>query len=334
MRHAIRAAPNAAPYWGALGRFLSTQSDRDLEAEEAFKSAVAAASESCVPLRALGAFYAEKARNEEAEANFRLAMEANPSCSCALIGLAKCIGSRDSSGAELSATLQKVLEINPNNSAAHFLLGKQLWELNRDFAPARAEFLAALRDGGAVREIWSELSAMILESCRDAEACRKELLQALRTWASPTAWNLVAWRIHQAKRVDLSSFAVCLAERAADANPEIWAFRHTLAATFIDAGNLDRALELVLELSQSMSDDQLGDLIELCIDLAKAGQADRLLALLETSKNVTLLEPLLVSLRIVRGEAIQVAEEIRQVGQDLANQIVTGNVAALARTSH
>jgi hypothetical protein len=75
-----------------------------------------------------------------------------------------------------------------------------------------------------------------------------------------------------------------------------------------------------------MSDDELSDLIELCIDLAKAGQTDRLLALLGTSKNVTLLEPLLVSLRIIRGETIQVAEEIRQVAQDLVTQIVAGEV--------
>jgi tetratricopeptide (TPR) repeat protein len=324
MRRAIRAAPNPAPYLGELAKFLSNLSDRDHEAEEALKSAVAAASESCVPLYDLGAFYAGKDRSEEAETNFRLAIEANPGCRCALLALAKCLASRDSSGAALSAILQHVLEINANNSAAHFLLGKQLWDLNRDFAAARAEFLAAVRNGGPVREIWPELTAMLLESCRDAEGCRKELLDALRTLASPTAWNLVAWEIHKAKRVDLSSFALCLAERAVNANPEFWAFRHTLAATLIDTGDLDRAFELVLELSQSMTDDQLGDFLELCIDLARAGQVDRLLALLETSKNVTLLEPLLVSLRIVRGEAVQIAEEIRQVAQDLVAQITTG----------
>jgi tetratricopeptide (TPR) repeat protein len=158
MRRAIRAAPNPTRYWDALARFLGTQSNRDVEAEAAFKSAAAAMPESCAPLHALGAFYAGKDRNEEAETSFRLAIDANPSCQCALIGLAECIGSKDSSAAELSAILQHALEIHPDNSAAHFLLGKQLWRLNRDFAAARAEFLTALREGGPIGKIWRELA--------------------------------------------------------------------------------------------------------------------------------------------------------------------------------
>jgi tetratricopeptide (TPR) repeat protein len=326
LRRAVRVAPNPSRYWEKLAKFLSTHSNRDVEVEEAFKSAVAATPEACGPLHSLGAYYAGKGRNEDAQTVFRSAIDANPGCQCALMDLAKCIKSNDSNGSELSGILQNTLESDPNNSAAHFLLGKQLWDLNRDLAAARAEFLTALREGGPIGEIWHELASVILQSCRDADACQEELSQALRKAGSPRAWNIVAWAIHKAKRVDLSGFAVRLAQRAANANPEFWAFRHTMAAALVDAGELDRALELVLELSQSMSDDELGDLIELCVDLAKAGQMDRLLALLGTSKNVTLLEPLLVSLRIVRGETIQVAEEIRQVAQDLVGQIMAGEI--------
>ena len=57
------------------------------------------------------------------------------------------------------------------------------------------------------------------------------------------------------------------------------------------------------------------------IQAAAAGSAREALELLATSKGAGVLEPLVVGLRIYLGETPQVAKEIVEIGQDVAERI-------------
>jgi hypothetical protein len=61
--------------------------------------------------------------------------------------------------------------------------------------------------------------------------------------------------------------------------------------------------------------------LDLCLDIAAAGQAATLLQLVSKSDAAPQLEPLIVGLRIFLGESPLVAQEILEIGQDVAQRI-------------
>jgi tetratricopeptide (TPR) repeat protein/ABC-type iron transport system FetAB ATPase subunit len=319
---AISVARNAGRYWVYLGIFLSRLPNKESEAENAFRKATTASPGDCAAWFSLGRFYLSKGRVTDAETAFRVALDQNPRYACALPSLVKCIEGSTGSAENIIALLSRTLEADPNNGGAHFLLGKQLWRLNREVSGAQAELVAAIRKGAPASEVWDELVSMILASYASKDAIIAAFMEVLRAVGrNPSAWNSVAWRIHRSQRADLADFAVDLAQRAVDDSPDTWAFQHTLVATLVDADQLDRALALVLELSKLASDEELGDFIELCVAIARLGRSRDLVTLLEASSNAKSLEPLMAALRIVSGDAIHIAEEVRQVAQDIVGQI-------------
>jgi hypothetical protein len=135
------------------------------------------------------------------------------------------------------------------------------------------------------------------------------------------ALNIISWQIHKAKRVELLTFARELAERAVQQNPELWAFRCTLASILVDLQDLEAALPLIENLGADVSDSALGDFIELCVEFARVGDISGLLEALQNSTSANLFEPLLTALHIVEGDKVDIAEEVRQVADDLVHQI-------------
>ena len=59
----------------------------------------------------------------------------------------------------------------------------------------------------------------------------------------------------------------------------------------------------------------------LCVAIARAGYVQDILDILQDSEAVLALEPLIVGLQLTLGQPVRVAQEIREVAQDIVDRI-------------
>ena len=89
-----------------------------------------------------------------------------------------------------------------------------------------------------------------------------------------------------------------------------------------DQNNWQDAWDLIpVILSADLDDPFLQLFTDFCIDGAAAGHARKLLDLVTETPAADPLEPLLIGLRVSLGEAPTVAQEILEVGTDVAERI-------------
>jgi energy-coupling factor transporter ATP-binding protein EcfA2 len=113
------------------------------------------------------------------------------------------------------------------------------------------------------------------------------------------------------------------ARRAAQRNPQNATVQHILACLLCLRGKGAEALppaKAFLADSHHISDN-LDSAIELFTMLAAAGQAKEALIMLENAVVAPLFEPLLAALRLHLGQSVTVARELREVAQDVWEQI-------------
>jgi Flp pilus assembly protein TadD/energy-coupling factor transporter ATP-binding protein EcfA2 len=321
LREAIKVAKNPALYWDELGKFLDRLPNREDEAEIALRRAVDADPKGCGPLYSLGIHFLKKDRRDEANAKFRQAIEVNPRCVCSVLALSPQANSSPTAKIEWTQYLDEVLARAPKNRAAQFFRAKRIWEVDHDYRLAKSALLNAMTLGAPSQEVIGALVDIALEAFADPKGCQIELRRALKNSRAGSAeFNVVAWRIHLSGRSELAEFAVEVAERAVDMNGN-WAFKHTLAASLLDSRRFDQALLLTEELCRDASESDIPDLIPLCVDFARKGLGQRVLAIIQACDKAQILEPLCVALRTLAGEKVSVAEEIWQVAQDILAQI-------------
>lgn len=93
-----------------------------------------------------------------------------------------------------------------------------------------------------------------------------------------------------------------------------------------DRQKIADALNEIRFLSEDLSEENLEEFLELCIAVGRLEPA-KLHAELEKADSRSLIEPLIVALRILKGEDVSVAQEILEVARDLVSQLSTSEDA-------
>ncbi|MBU1956771.1 hypothetical protein KKF09_03890, partial [Patescibacteria group bacterium] len=100
-------------------------------------------------------------------------------------------------------------------------------------------------------------------------------------------------------------------------------YQHTLAAILGGLGKWDESLKIA---RQFLNDKDfikrgLGEITDYFINAAAAGYADKAIKIIEQHPDIQVLEPVVVGLKIFLGEEILTAQEIKEIGEDVAKRI-------------
>lgn len=322
IRMGLETSPTRALLWSSLGEVLAMQG-RDEEAEPLLLKGVDLSKTSCGPVQEMGKFLANRDRNEEAVGYLREALARNGECLCAADVLSRVLNAQGK-GAEGETVLRIMRERKPGSAWPHLLLGNYLRA--NDPKQAMEEYMTAVRMSDGHEGILSEAVQFILRDFSD-QTCVLTDLKKVATMVKQKAGalNVISWAIHErAKDVpcndELFEYATLLAQEATRLKPDSWPYHHTLGFLMADRQRVSEVLEEIKFLAAGLSEEHLEEFLELCIVVGRI-EPHRLLAELEKANSRHLIEPLIVSLKIVTGCEVNVAQEVLEVARDLANQI-------------
>ena len=139
----------------------------------------------------------------------------------------------------------------------------------------------------------------------------------------PGLMNSFAWSIYEANKGFMLEYALLWAKKAVSLDAHNGIYQYTLASIQCSLGDLDSALKSTTQyvLDAQCVKKTVDDAVSLFVELAARGVADQALRLLSESPSAEELEPLVVGMRLFLGEKIRVAEEIKEIGLDVAKRI-------------
>lgn len=196
----------------------------------------------------------------KAEPHFRAAVGKFPHFALAHVALAE-TQRRTGRPREAIESFRTALAHEPGNIPANFRLGETLWEQGR-----RAEAIEQFRS--LLTHENREQSYITLARAMAADDQPEEAVRQLRTaveqwpggWAAATELSLLL-STHPSPRVRNGAEAVQLAERARRGNPSLPPrLVRALAAAYAEAGDFDRAIAILLEVSRRTAPDQQGSI--------------------------------------------------------------------------
>lgn len=257
---------------------------------------------------------------------------------------------------EAEQAFRRTTELEPKDERPWASLGNTLWELKR-YEEARQAYRTAIELNPGESRFWDELGHLLLE-IGPPEETERVWEEALRRHPklAQCAVHLVEARFQRGVAADVvlreaeewieragrtpfvlgSMSRFVLRSKLAEALPqaERWAregaakgprgrFAGTLALVCATQGKWAEALQVVQGVLEAAADfeEARQRATDFLIQAAAAGHAREALELMVRSKSAEVLEPLVVGLRIYLGEMPQVAKEIVEIGQDVAERI-------------
>jgi tetratricopeptide (TPR) repeat protein len=356
LRKAVELDPGSWQFWWSLGRVLRRSSLPGEEAEKAYRKAIDLGADIPCIRHEYGIVLGQVGRLEEAERFCEQAIEMDPQHAAAWSDLGFVLKSRRLFS-EAEEKYRRAITLAPESARmqvqfALFLIERERFEEATDF------YRNAVRLNPGDASLWSGLGHLVSEhgSAIEAEEVWTEALDA-HPGLAPCAIHLLDARIelgiersalvHQAEewiaRADrspdvlgsMARFVVrnkifealprgrSWASEAVSKSPD-WVFAETLAIICAAQGHWTEALESlrpVLDAAVASDETAQYNATQFLIQCAAAGSAKQALELLSGSKAVTVLEPLVVGLRFYLGESPQVAKEILEIGNDVAERI-------------
>lgn len=310
--------------WEGLGAVRAGQSDRFEDAEKAFLQAIKYAPDACWARNSLGRLYKEVGRTKDAIEQFRLAFEISRNCNCAVAALFSeefDFGRSLRDGEEI---VDELVATSPESGRAHMLRAKYLRCVREDFSAAEREINLAFGLERGDQEIFLEAARLASASASSSDAAMQKLSKLIKKY-KPCEHILgyVAWVISQDNAPNVMQIGLETSRLALSIDPENWDNLHTRAAVLLRAGDNESALALIRPLVDGYSSQQLGEFLDLIIEFAKIARnrASDLISILSASENSGDFEPLIVALRILEGQEVSVAKEIRDVALDIVSQI-------------
>ncbi len=290
-RKAIELEPEITWAWMFLGQLLHDHLNRFDEAEQAYRKALELEPDSVITWACLGELLRDHLKRfEEAKVAYKKATELNPDDLDIWGSLATLLHFDLSQLEEAERAYRKVIEIDPQTAQAWWRLGALLRGLNR-LEEAEQALRKAVELDPNIPAAWTNLAVVLFELNHpdEAEANARQ--------------------------------AVEIASRAEDENLPF--FTLLLASLLSDRGKWDEVLRTIsLLLKVDAQDEETYQWItELLISAAAAGHAREALNLLIESPARAQLEPLEIGLRLFLGEEPRTAQEILEVGKDVAQRI-------------
>jgi tetratricopeptide (TPR) repeat protein len=137
------------------------------------------------------------------------------------------------------------------------------------------------------------------------------------------AYNVKAWCVYEFKTLSELDQAIDQAKKAVTLRPEYCEAHHTLASLLGMGGQWEEALK---ESKLFINDKELlenfsEDVISFFIDAAAAGQSASALKTIEGTLTETLMEPLVVALKMVAEITFHAPQEVVEVANDIVKRI-------------
>lgn len=178
--------------------------------------------------------------------------------------------------------------------------------------------------GHAADEV-PQMLALKLRGCLDDTAEAVQLARSVlgQHPGDASFCNSFAWCFYEHGPTETLTRAEEWARKAVELEPANAAYRHTLGCILAVNGSAEEALthaERYLADRETVENEP-EDAAELMISLAAAGQGREALRVIEESESADLLEPLSVGIRLDLEEDVRIAQEIREVGEDVCERI-------------
>ena len=100
-------------------------------------------------------------------------------------------------------------------------------------------------------------------------------------------------------------------------------YKHTLSAILGGLEKWDESLKIAPKFlnDKNLVKREIKEITDYFISAAAAGHADTVIRHLEQHPDIEVLEPVVVGLKIFINEEFRTAQEIKEIGQDVANRI-------------
>jgi tetratricopeptide (TPR) repeat protein len=321
---AIELEPNFSTIWLIYGVLLYEKLNHFDEAEKALNKVIELDPQNSFALLILGGIKIIKDKYEEAEKIYRnlIGLQSEKWQNWLLFGFSLY---KRGKYEEAELAYRKSIELNPENGLVWAEIGEILYTSEKkqeseeflrqainvcsDFSkPLKRLIEHMLKESKSLNEIIE-----ICESCM-AKAPKKDVNELK---------NMLAWEFYQYGPSDSFKYAEKWARDAVEAEPSNKNYMHTLASVLIRTGKDSEAMEYA---NKYLTDVEavrktINEAIELFIEFAARGYAKEVRKILQNSPSAKYLEPLITGLRLFTGENVQIAAEILELGQDVAERI-------------
>ncbi|MBN1830481.1 MAG: tetratricopeptide repeat protein, partial [Deltaproteobacteria bacterium] len=202
-------------------------------------------------------------------------------------------------------------------------LGNLLKSLKR-YDKAEEAFRKAIEINKLFSLAWLNLIRLQLEFMAAYELAYKSVDQFLKDCGrSAENLNTMALCFFQYAPKDHLNEAESWSREAVQKVPDNPDYQHTLASILGRLGNWDEALKTSLGFFESEEFLERGsnDITEFFISASVAGFGEDSLRILEQYSNKPTLEPLITGIKIYLGKKVRTAQEIMEIGKDVAKRI-------------
>lgn len=224
---------------------------------------------------------------------------------------------------EAEDALRRALKLDKDNPFSWGELGLLLAHDDGRTSEAIDAYQHALRLKQTDLFAWSKLMRL-----RARTGTSEELLSLVQEFLykqkhSQKATVLAAWTIHDAEKSELLPYAIGLVRTSFAEAPDNWKLSHTLASLLAKNGNWKEAFDAISSAVKACakSEQALKHVTDFFISAAANGYAREATAILDLQGEAAVLEPLRVGVRLFLGEQPSVAQEVLDVGEDVAKQI-------------
>lgn len=311
--------------WVSLGDLLAEKLRRYEEAEEAYRKATAIDPEQEWAWVNLGGLLRGRLnRHQEAEEVYRKAIAINPGNSFVWANIGYLLSVSFDRYKEAEEAYRKAIEIDPNYVVAWHNLGSLLrFKLGR-YEEAEQAYKKAIQIDPDYDNAWMALLALQM----DVLDVPDQALQTAERFAetsgrSGTRLNILARAFLNQNWNDHLEKAEKWIREAVQKEPEKTEFQLTLASVLGAAGRWDEAFKItpLFLADEKLLRQEIKRASDLFINAAASGYAENALHVLKQHAGKTVLEPLVVGIKIFLGEKVRTAQEIKEVGEDVAKRI-------------
>ena len=324
-RKAIEIDPSFKWAWDSLGNVLGDNLQRYEEAEQAYRKVIEIDPSYAWAWVNLGSLLQNNLkRYEEAEWAYRKAIEIDSELLWAWGSLGFLLHGNLDRYEEAEQAYRKVLEIDSNDAIIWSQLGMLLHGKLKRYEEAKEAYVKAIEIAPSYQYSWIRLIKLQMEAMRDPDAALKTAEEFLESSGrTAKSLNSLAWLFLKCGWSTYLEHAEAWSREAVRKEPGKPECQHTFASILGTLGKWEEALEIApLFLgSEGFLEKRIGEVSDFFINGAASGFAEESLGILEQHLDKPTLEPLITGLKIFLGEKVLTAQEIREVGEDVAKRI-------------
>ncbi len=324
-RKVVEINPNDAIIWSKLGSLLQDELKRYEEAEQAYRKAVKIDPELVLALGGLGFLLHDNLhRYEEAEQAYRKVVEINPNDAYIWSRLGSLLHYHLQHYEEAEQAYRKAVKIDPELVLALGGLGFLLHDNLHRYEEAEQVYKKAIEIEPTDDFLWTRLIELQMDAMCNPEVAletAQEFLEA--SGRSTKSLNNLASSFFTCGWHDYFEHAEVWSREAVEKEPDEPEYQYTLASILGAVDKWAEALEIspLFLVNEGFLEKRIGQVIDFFINAAASGYVEESLRVLEQHLDKPALEPLITGLKIFLGEKVRTAQEIMEVGEDVAKRI-------------